>query len=98
MLRILVTGSNGLLGQKLIYALKKQYPSYTIVALARGENRLYDHEGYTFETVDLADKKTATDIIRRYNPDCLIHTAAMTNVDACEMDPAECEKQNVTVV
>src|SRR6187402_3318185 len=98
MLKILVTGSNGLLGQKLVYALKKEHPEFKIAALARGENRLYDHEGYTFETVDLTHKKTVEEIIRRYNPDCLIHTAAMTNVDACELDPEECHRQNEVAV
>lgn len=98
MLRILVTGSNGLLGQKIIYALKKLKQPVTIAAVARGENRLKDKEGYTYYNRDLTDRKGVEETIRHFNPECILHTAAMTNVDACELNPDECEKQNVTVV
>ena len=38
-MKILITGSNGLLGQKLIYALLNRN-DITIIASSRGENRI----------------------------------------------------------
>jgi dTDP-4-dehydrorhamnose reductase len=96
-MKILITGSNGLLGQKLIYALLNR-TDISIIACARGENRITRKNGYHFESCDLSDQSTVTAIIKKHQPDCIIHTAAMTNVDACELDPVSCRKYNVDAV
>ncbi len=96
-MKILITGSNGLLGQKLVYALADR-DGVELIATARGENRVYKKDGYIFESLDLTDKDAVSKIISSHKPDCIIHTAAMTNVDACELDPAACELNNVEVV
>jgi dTDP-4-dehydrorhamnose reductase len=96
-MKILVTGSNGLLGQKLIYALSDR-TNISVIACARGENRITKKKGYLYESCDLSDKTSVTAIIKRHQPDCIIHTAAMTNVDACELDPISCRKYNVDAV
>lgn len=36
--------------------------------------------------------------LKEIDPDIIIHTAAMTNVDACELNKDECDKMNVDVV
>jgi dTDP-4-dehydrorhamnose reductase len=97
MQKILVTGSNGLLGQKIIYSLLEKGHT-SVIASGRGENRLKVTEGYTYISLDLTDKKAVEDAIRKHNPDHIIHTAAMTNVDACELNPEECRLQNVEAV
>lgn len=96
-MKILITGSNGLLGQKLVYALRR-YDTVQCIATARGENRLREKTGYTYVTLDLTRRQDVLDTLHRYRPDCIIHTAAMTNVDACELDPAGCEQNNVDAV
>ena len=96
-MKILITGSNGLLGQKLIYALLNRN-DITIIACARGENRITRKNGYHYESCDLSDQFTVTEIIKKHQPDCIIHTAAMTNVDACELDPISCRRYNVDAV
>lgn len=96
-MKILVTGSNGLLGQKLIYALKLN-PAVELHATGRGVNRLVDETGYRYWEADLTDKQVCSDTIRGIMPDCIIHTAAMTDVDACERDPEACQKNNVDAV
>lgn len=96
-MKILVTGSNGLLGQKLVYALRAR-KDIDLIATARGENRINEKSGYTYETLDLTDESHVREVINNYKPNCIIHTAAMTNVDACELDPPTCQLNNVTVL
>ncbi len=96
-MKILVTGSNGLLGQKLVYALRDR-KDIELIATARGENRVKEQNGYVFETMDLTDESHVREVINNYRPDCIIHTAAMTNVDACELDSPTCQLNNVGVV
>lgn len=95
--KILITGSNGLLGQKLIKLLIKQ-PHITTIATARGENRLPFGEGYEYYMMDITDRSQVLSVIEATKPDVIIHTAAMTNVDQCEFEKDNCWKQNVNAV
>ncbi len=97
MRRILVTGSNGLLGQKLVYKLKDR-SDVELIATARGENRLLDQSGYQFLSMDICDKQSVDEVIDQVKPDHIIHAAAMTQVDACELDHEACDKANVEAV
>jgi len=95
--KILITGSNGLLGQKLVKLLKSK-KTYRIFALSRGEDRMFDQKNYTYYNVDITQKKELTNTIVKIKPDYIIHTAAMTNVDACELNQKECDTINVDAV
>lgn len=95
--KILITGSNGLLGQKLVYELIKR-KDIQVIASSIGENRLIQKEGYIYETLDITKKDEVEKIIAKYKPDTIINTAAMTNVDACETKKEECWTLNVTAV
>jgi dTDP-4-dehydrorhamnose reductase len=97
MKKILITGSNGLLGQKLVYALVNRQDIQTI-ATSVGANRLLKTEGYIYEPLDITSKPQVEKIIATYRPDVIINTAAMTNVDACETKREECWALNVTAV
>ncbi|MBK9284259.1 MAG: SDR family oxidoreductase [Sphingobacteriaceae bacterium] len=96
-MKILITGSNGLLGQKLVYKLKKN-KNCICIATAKGNNRLVSREGYQFESLDITDAKNVHEIFSKYLPDVVINTAAMTNVDACESEQEACDKLNVIAV
>jgi dTDP-4-dehydrorhamnose reductase len=84
-MKLLITGSNGLLGQKLVYKLRNK-PGITCIATARGDNRLVKQEGYEYASLDITDEKNVREVFANYLPDVVINTAAMTNVDACESD------------
>lgn len=97
MKKILVTGSNGLLGQKLIELLVKT-PNTKAIATARGENRLPFKDGYEFYSMDITKPEEIEDVIAKTRPDAIIHGAAMTNVDQCEFEKDNCWAQNVKAV
>lgn len=96
-MKILVTGSNGLLGQKLVYALKEK-KGVELLASSKGVNRMLDQEGYQYFSLDVTDEAEVKNILEKYQPDTVIHTAAMTNVDVCESEKENCWKLNVNAV
>lgn len=94
---ILVTGSNGLLGQKLtenILASNKHH----LIATSKGANRFPITEGYRYVEMDVLDPHSIQSVLRKYRPDAVIHTAAMTNVDTCEAQPDLADQLNVVAV
>jgi dTDP-4-dehydrorhamnose reductase len=97
MQKILITGSNGLLGQKLVYKLKEK-STIACIATARGENRLVNTTGYEYSQLDITDLNNVESVFTKHMPDIIINTAAMTNVDACETDKENCWLMNVTAV
>ena len=97
MKKIIITGSNGLLGQKLVKLLLTK-KTYEIHALSRGENRMINTKGYTYYNVDITQIKILTNLVNKIQPHYIINTAAMTNVDVCELHKDECDTINVDVV
>ncbi|WP_341224352.1 SDR family oxidoreductase [uncultured Arcticibacterium sp.] len=95
MKKVLITGSNGLLGQKLV-ALLLEEGKFEIIATARGGNRLPIADGYTYQSMDITNKENVDEVMDTFKPDVLIHTAAMTNVDQCEAEKEACWALNVT--
>jgi len=97
MRKIVITGSNGLLGQSLLDLLVPN-SNYQVTAISRGENRYPISEGYSYHSIELTNKTQVTEIITTIAPDYIINTAAMTNVDACEDNKEECYEINVSLV
>jgi len=95
--RILVTGANGLLGQKLVYRIKS-LANAECIATGKGENRLIDQEGYDYYQMDITNHEEVNKVLKKVKPDVVIHGAAMTNVDACELDHESCRLMNVEAV
>ena len=97
-MKILLTGSNGLLGQKLV-ALIAPESGFDLVATSRGKNRLpADELDYHYQSLDVTDKSQVMELISKHRPDAIIHTAAMTNVDQCESEQELCYTLNVEAV
>ena len=92
-MRILITGSNGLLGQKIVrQALKK---GIIFLATSKGENRNPDCPSENYQSLDICKEDDIAFVFTDFQPTHVIHTAAITNVDACELNPEECELVNV---
>jgi dTDP-4-dehydrorhamnose reductase len=97
MVKVIITGSNGLLGQSLLNLLLQQKQQYDVIGFSRGENRS-GREDFLYVSIDLTDKALLEKEIIKINPDFIIHTAAMTQVDACETNKMACDLLNVEVV
>lgn len=96
-MKILVTGSNGLLGQKLT-DLYKTKSNIELIATAKGVDRYPAKNGYTYKSLDICNWEEVKNVMQYYKPDVVINTAAMTNVDACETEQEACDKLNVDAV
>lgn len=93
---ILVTGSNGLLGQKIVNQLKTR-EDINLVATSLGKNRRLVQD-FTYKSLDIASQMEVDTLMAKHKPDAVINTAAMTNVDACEEDKEKCWDINVNAV
>ncbi|MFC5282307.1 SDR family oxidoreductase [Pedobacter alpinus] len=97
MKKILVTGSNGLLGQKLTERILAKN-DFELIATGKGINRFPIKEGYVYAEMDILNAESIESVIANFLPDVVINTAAMTNVDTCETEKEECWALNVTAV
>ncbi|HCS21391.1 MAG TPA: NAD(P)-dependent oxidoreductase [Bacteroidetes bacterium] len=97
MKKVLITGSNGLLGQKLS-DLYLTLPDCSFLATGTGMNRHPAGDKVPYQTLDIRDAKAVMDLFMEFRPDCVIHTAAMTNVDQCESEKEACWDLNVHAV
>jgi dTDP-4-dehydrorhamnose reductase len=95
---VLITGSNGLLGQKLVHLLIHN-ADIELIATSRGHNKLAQLvPELHFISLDVTDEEQVDKVISVERPTHIIHTAAMTNVDECELNREGCWKLNVDAV
>ena len=97
-MKILLTGSNGLLGQKLVARLWEE-PGVQLVATSRGPNKLAAYyPTVRFVPLDVSDAAQVQQVLAHERPTHVVHTAAMTNADECELNRAACWQHNVSAV
>tara|TARA_B110000014_G_scaffold263352_1_gene259821 strand:+ start:1522 stop:2439 length:918 start_codon:yes stop_codon:yes gene_type:complete len=95
--KILLTGSNGLLGQKIVHLILNE-TNHELLATSKGLNRIISRDDINYQSLDITDLKHLEKIVSVFRPDAIINTAAMTNVDACESQHEECWSLNVAAV
>ena len=95
-MRILVTGCNGLLGQKLVDLISPQ-SGYYLIATAKSK-LIPDLPRGEFHLLDITKANEVDEVIAKTKPDVVINTAAMTQVDHCETEREKCWAANVDAV
>lgn len=95
-MKIVVTGANGLLGQKLSSILTADQ-SVTPILTSRGKLTFPTARG-EFHAMDITDANAVDEVFNKVRPDVVVNTAAMTLVDQCETQQDLCWKNNVTAV
>jgi dTDP-4-dehydrorhamnose reductase len=87
-MRILITGASGLLGHAVFQSSKKSgLETYGTYHERRIDEKLVP--------LDINNKNQLDGTIKKVNPDVIVHTAALTNVDYCEDHREEAWKVNV---
>ena len=95
--KILITGSNGFLGQQLVVHFSTS-PDFKVVACSRGENKVLSVNNFRYYNLDITNKKDLNEVLQTEKPEIIINCAAMTNVDQCEEKQKECDKINIDAV
>ncbi|MFM7566745.1 MAG: sugar nucleotide-binding protein, partial [Flavobacteriales bacterium] len=91
-MKLLITGSNGLLGQQLV-SLCLATP-IDFHAISSGENRNPSCPNTHYTSIDITDFNAVKHLTNTHVFTHILHTAAMTNVDACELNPTDCFQVN----
>jgi len=95
--KILITGTNGLLGQKLVSLILKE-DKYQLLPTGMSSPRYLEKDQVQFVEMDITNEESVKSVFNTYQPDYCINTAAMTNVDMCETEKEGCWKLNVVAV
>jgi dTDP-4-dehydrorhamnose reductase len=89
-LKMVITGVSGLLGNNLALYFRRLFD---VVGL-------YHRHPVHFEAVetagcDLTSRFQVNNILKRFQPEVVVHCASLTSVDLCELDPAAAHLHNV---
>ena len=95
MRRILVTGANGLLGQRLAFLFSRE-SKYELLLTSHHPSFFLNHYPLLdYTQLDITSKSDVKSLVTSFRPDVIINAAALTNVDACESQRELAWKINV---
>ena len=99
---ILVTGGAGFIGSAVIRYIIKETNNNVLnidkLTYAANLNSLMSVKGnkrYLFEKIDICNKDAIRQVIKKFQPDILIHLAAETHVDKSINDPSKFIQTNI---
>lgn len=92
---VLITGANGLLGQKLCRDFSS---SHKVIASDLHPENFVSFPSLSYESLDLTDRRALESHVRFYDPAVIINAAAYTDVDACEVHQTKAQAVNVGAV
>ena len=97
MTRVLICGSNGLLGQRLALQLCTQ-THYEVLNTSHHRSFVFDRQLFDYTQLDIRSKGDTKSLISSFQPDVILNAAAAANVDWCEANREEAWKVNVVGV
>jgi dTDP-4-dehydrorhamnose reductase len=84
-MKIIVTGSNGLLGQKITEVFREE-SDHVVLGIDVSNPNALPEAPESFMTIDITNRNLLKEVVREFQPDAIINAAAMTDVDGCEME------------
>jgi len=92
-MKLLITGINGFVSGSVMAHAKGKWE---IHGIGRSEN-LANEPGLIYHKLDLQDGEKLTELFNEIQPDAVIHTAAMANIDTCQKNQEMAEQANVDI-
>jgi dTDP-4-dehydrorhamnose reductase len=97
MKRVLLCGSNGLLGQRLSLLLSSN-TAYEVLNTSRTRSFVFDDHLFDYTQLDITQKGDVKSLVSSFQPSVIINAAAAANVDWCETHREEAWNINVVGV
>ncbi len=97
MKRVLVCGSNGLLGQHVAHRLGDR-TDLEVLNTGRQRSFVFDHLLFDYTQLDLTRRGDVRSLVSSFQPDVIINTVAAIDVDWCEQNRDDAWRANVTTV
>ncbi|HLP16520.1 MAG TPA: dTDP-4-dehydrorhamnose reductase [Bacteroidota bacterium] len=97
MKRLLVCGSNGLVGQRLAL-LFGHTTDYEVLHTSHHRNFNLDRGFFDYTQLDITVRSDVKSLVTSYRPDIIINTAAISSVDECERQRENAWRVNVNGV
>lgn len=96
--RILVTGGAGFVGRELVRTLRDRADVLVADLLRFGTPRWLEGalDGFNFTRVDIRDELAVRALVADFQPDIVIHLAAIHYIPECDADPATAVATNVS--
>jgi dTDP-4-dehydrorhamnose reductase len=91
--KILIAGSNGLLGQKLVETFVKDYQ---VVGIGRKKSANQELSDFQYRPCNITKRKELQQLVDAFKPNFIINAAAYTNVDGCEDEKEDCWNVNAS--
>ena len=91
-MKILITGSSGMLGSDLCEILKDLHEIIGLDVIEPKEERYAPNKFYKASITDFCE---VDNVFNKEKPDLVVHTAAWTDVDGCQLDPVKAHNINV---
>jgi len=94
--KVLIIGANGFLGTNILqFRDKKDVVNNNLFLIASDLNNDNIPQDIPFHYIDITNEEETVNKIIKISPDSILLTAAMTNVDQCEIDKKIATKINV---
>ena len=96
-MRVMVTGGAGFVGRELVRLLSTKAEVLVADLLRYGTPDWLtgDQTDFSFSRVDIRDPDTTRSLIEEFQPDVIVHLAAIHYIPECDTDPANAVATNV---
>lgn len=97
-MRVMVTGGAGFVGRELVRALSPKAEVLVADLLRYGAPEWLTHDApnFRFHRLDIRDAAATRSLVEYFQPDVIVHLAAIHYIPECDSDPANAVATNVT--